>query len=78
MRPPAHRRIRSVLATLRRCRTAHPGGPDCARARPALAVPLRTRLAVLAFSWRTGIQNPSSIWCPQLRGHEHHLTVLVR
>lgn len=78
MRPPVNRRIRSVLATLRRCRVAHPGGPDCAQERPALAVPLRSRAAVLAFSWRNGIQNPSSLWCAQLRGHDHHLTVLFR
>lgn len=78
MRPPAHRRIRSVLATLKRCRTAHPGGADCGQAHRTLAGPLRTRLAVVAFAWRTGIQQPSSIWCGQLRGHDHHATVWVR
>lgn len=80
MRPPIRRRVLSVLATFRRCRAVHldKDGFDCAAVRPDLTVPLATRIGLIAFSWRTGIQNPASIWCSRQRGHDHHITVWAR
>lgn len=70
MRVPARRRVLSVLATLRPCRE-HDG---CS----ALHVPLSDRARIVGFSWRTGIRNPSSIWCEQIRGTDHHVAVYSR
>lgn len=80
MRVPIRRRVLSVLATFKRCRTVHwdEDGFDCATARPDLTLPLRDRATIIAFAWHHGIKNPGSIWCSQQRGNDHHVTVWAR
>jgi hypothetical protein len=80
MRAPLRLRVRSVLRTFRRCRTVHlpEGGFDCSKVPVAVLVPWRDRKSVVVFAWRTGVQNPSSIWCHKIAGDDHYVAVYSR
>ena len=81
VRVPLARRVAAVEASLKRCRIDHGDGcPDCsALPRAVRGVPLRNRLRLVRFAWRTGLTNSLSIWCQESRcGKQHYVAVYAR